>query len=163
MHDYVFKDWFFFILSIFLAMMLLVLPLPIYFQWLRPNWVLLVLLFWVLNAPMLMGPGWYWLIGLFQDLLQATPFGLHALSYALLAFFLTRLSFRLSAFPMWQQLLVLIVVSVLNSAITALVSVLFGVTINFALVLLPALTNCLIWPWLYWLMYSLWKRRLRVY
>ena len=117
--------------SILLALMLLVLPLPTFIQWVRPNWVLLVLLFWVLNAPMLVGLGWYWLIGLFQDLVQATPFGLHALSYTLLVFFFTQLSFRLTALPMWQQLVALMILSVLNAAITYFISIFFSIKIDF--------------------------------
>lgn len=133
-------------LSFFLAFVLAVLPLPQALSYWRPEFVTMVLIFWVLNAPSLVGIWVGFFLGLLLDVLFATPFGVHALVLALVAF-MTRLSWRwVAVLSVWQTsglVLSLVFVSLLVKRVllgivgTAPVSVLYW---------LPSLSSALVWP-----------------
>ena len=62
------------LLSLLVAMMLGVIHLPeswpIWFGWFRPNWLLVVLFFWVIELPQRIGLIAVWCLGLFVDVLS---------------------------------------------------------------------------------------------
>ncbi|RMG27723.1 MAG: rod shape-determining protein MreD, partial [Gammaproteobacteria bacterium] len=70
------------LLSLFTAWVLSVLPLPEAFRPWRPEWPLLVLVYWSLALPHRVNLGTAWITGLVQDLLVGTLLGQHALAYA---------------------------------------------------------------------------------
>ena len=53
------------------AMMLIVLPLPRWIIWFRPEWVFMVLIFWMIAVPDRIGIGIAWMIGLLLLLVAA--------------------------------------------------------------------------------------------
>lgn len=133
-------------LSFFLAFVLAVLPLPQGLSYWRPEFVTMVLVFWVLNAPNLVGIWFAFFIGLMVDVLFATPFGVHALVLSMVAW-MSRLSWRwLTVFSVWQTsglVLVLVFASLLVKR------VLLGIVAlppDSVLYWLPALTSALLWP-----------------
>lgn len=76
--------------SIFVAMMLMLLPVPIFGGWFRPSWVTLVLIFWVLAVPAQVGIGTAWIVGLMLDVITNVPFGVHAFTLVCISYFLIR-------------------------------------------------------------------------
>jgi len=85
-----------------------------------PDFLALVLLYWCIQAPRLVGVGTAWLVGLLMDVADATLFGQHALAYAVLAFAADYFRRRVLRFPLWQQA---VQVAVLLAACAALVLV----------------------------------------
>ncbi len=79
--------------SLLLAAVLTVAPWPDGLAWLRPQWLLLVLLYWVVTLPHRIGVFWGFVVGLFQDVLLNTPMGQHALAMTLLCY-VTLLAYR---------------------------------------------------------------------
>jgi len=69
----------------------------------RPDFLLLVVLYWLLRAPYLCNIGTAWFAGLIIDLVSGGLFGQHALAYALTAFFAMSYQRRLALFNIWQQ------------------------------------------------------------
>ena len=53
---------------------------------LRPDFLALVLLYWCIQEPRLIGVGIAWCSGLLMDVADGTVFGQHALAYAVLAY-----------------------------------------------------------------------------
>src|SRR3990167_4514568 len=98
------------VLSLLIAMLLTVLPLPTWANWARPQWVFLVLLFWVMVRPSRVGVGSAFTV----DLLMGTFLGQHALAYSIVSYILIKFHPQLRAFPMWQQILMLGGVVLLN-------------------------------------------------
>ncbi|HET8729500.1 MAG TPA: rod shape-determining protein MreD [Moraxellaceae bacterium] len=133
-------------LSFFLAFVLAVLPLPPSLNYWRPEFVTMVLIFWVLNAPNLVGVWVAFFIGLLLDVLFATPFGVHALVMAIVAW-LSLLSWRwVTVFSLWQTsglVLGLVFVSLL---IKRLLLGIVAVAPDSLLYWIPALSSALIWP-----------------
>lgn len=149
------------VVTFLVAMLLDILPLPGALQTYWPEWLILVLLYWVVALPQRVGVGTAWVTGLFVDALQGSLLGSHALSLSLVAYFSLLLYQRIRLFPRWKQSFV--------------VSVLVGIYLltNFWLrsidttveryfsYWIPMLTSALLWPWLFVLLRDL-RRQFRV-
>ena len=70
-----------------------------------PDFVALVLVFWCVREPRLVGLGAGWLLGLLADVGNGVLMGQHALAYSLLAFTAVTLSRRILWFTLWGQAL----------------------------------------------------------
>jgi rod shape-determining protein MreD len=70
---------------------------------LAPDFVALVLAFWCVRQPRLVGLGAAWLAGLLIDVGNGVLLGQHALAYSLLAFAAVTLSRRILWFGLWGQ------------------------------------------------------------
>ena len=133
-------------LSFLLALVLTVLPLPQALSYWRPEFVTMVLVFWILNAPNLVGVWTGFFVGILLDVLFQTPFGVHALVLAVVAW-LTRLSWRrVPVFSVWQTS-GLVFVLVLAGLIIK--RILLGIVTqgpDSLMYFLPALSSALVWP-----------------
>ena len=81
--------------SLGVALLLTLLPLPEWASELRPPWVALTLLYWILAAPERVGVFWGWAMGLLLDVSIGTILGQHALSLAVMAWLMVSLQRRL--------------------------------------------------------------------
>lgn len=70
-----------------------------------PDFVALVLAFWCVRQPRLVGLGAGWFLGLVTDVGNGVLLGQHALAYSLLAFAAITLSRRILWFSLWGQTL----------------------------------------------------------
>jgi rod shape-determining protein MreD len=68
-----------------------------------PDFVALVLAFWCVRQPRLVGLGAAWCLGLATDVGNGVLLGQHALAYSLLAFAAITLSRRILWFSLWGQ------------------------------------------------------------
>lgn len=88
---------------------------------LRPDFVALVLLYWCMHKPLRVGIGVSWMVGILADVADASLFGQHAVSYALLAFGGVTLCRRMQMFDLRQQALQIFPVLLLAYVAYALV------------------------------------------
>ena len=91
--------------SIVIALLLGLLPLPGVLQPLRPYWLALIVAYWVLEAPERVGLGFAFAVGVLADLLYGGLLGEQALRLVIMAFILQRFRLRLRFFPLSQQAL----------------------------------------------------------
>ena len=91
--------------SLLLALLLGLVPLPALLQPLRPYWLALVLAYWVLEEPEKVGLGAAFLLGVIADLVFGGLLGEQALRLAIFAFILDRFRARRRFFPLSQQAL----------------------------------------------------------
>lgn len=68
----------------------------------RPDFMLVVLLYWVLRAPNLCNVGTAWIAGLLVDLATGSLLGQHALSFTVTAYLALSFQRRLVLFNPWQ-------------------------------------------------------------
>ena len=132
--------------SLLLAAWLSVLPLPTSWLWLRPAWVVLVLVYWVVAMPAHVGVGVAWLVGLFMDGVSGGVLGQQALSLALIAFICQVSYQRLRMFSMLQQVLVMLVLAGLHQLIYQWLHNVRGTAVHGMWYLLPALVTAICWP-----------------
>src|SRR3546814_19077232 len=91
-------------LSIFVALLLGLLPLPAWLQPLRPYWLALVVVYWVIEAPGRIGMGFAFAMGLLADLAFGGLLGEQALRLVIMAFIVQRFRAQLRFFPMPQTI-----------------------------------------------------------
>ncbi len=91
--------------SVLLALLLALLPLPVSLMPLRPYWLALVLAYWVIEEPERVGLGFVFIMGLIADISYGGLLGEQALRLVVMAFILQRFRARLRFFPLSQQAL----------------------------------------------------------
>jgi rod shape-determining protein MreD len=68
----------------------------------RPDFMLVIVIYWLLRAPNLCNLGVAWLMGILVDLATGSLLGQHAISFALTAFIGLMYQRRLVLFSIWQ-------------------------------------------------------------
>ena len=91
--------------SVFVALLLGLLPLPELLQPLRPYWLALVVAYWVIEAPDRAGLGFAFALGLIADVAFGGLLGEQALRLVVMTFILQRFRSQLRFFPLSQQAL----------------------------------------------------------
>ena len=91
------------IVSLLIAALLEVVPLPEALNWVRPEWMLLVLVYWVLALPRRIGVLWGFGVGLYHDVLVGTTLGQWGLAFALGAYVMLAAYKRMRVFTSIQQ------------------------------------------------------------
>jgi rod shape-determining protein MreD len=92
-------------LSVFVALLLALLPLPATLQPLRPYWLALAVAYWVIEDPDRAGLGFAFGVGVLADLAFGGLLGEQALRLTVMAFILQRFRSQLRFFPLPQQAL----------------------------------------------------------
>ena len=112
--------------SLAVAFLLTVLPWPQAALWLVPDFALLVLIYWNINAPRLAALGVAFTLGLVMDAAHGLLFGLHALSYCVATFVVLMLRRRLDFFTVKGQALHLAPIFPLRVALVLLIGLAYG-------------------------------------
>src|SRR5262245_28102360 len=102
------KEFFAITSTFFLAWVLTLIPLPFGWQWIRPEWITLVLIYWVFMHPQTVGVLTAFTVGLLVDILSGALLGQHALSFVAIAYFARVLRERHRLLPFWQQALAIL-------------------------------------------------------
>lgn len=137
--------------SIVLALSLLcgwlanLLPWQVDWLWLRPDFLLLTLVYWAIYQPTAIGIGAAWWLGLLEDLSDGAHLGQHALGYALSIYILGHFQRRLYNFPPWQQALPVLTFLLAEQIIDVLVATFLGDTRNAPRYFISVLSGALCW------------------
>jgi rod shape-determining protein MreD len=145
-------SWFAILMTFVVALVLAFLPMPEWTIWLRPTWVLMVLIYWAMMTPYRVNVGTAWFIGLIVDLLNGTLLGEHALAYTLVIYFVNRMHIRLRMYPLMQQGFSVLVFVLLYLFIVYCIQGFIGELPGSHLFWLSSVTSMLVWPWLFVLM-----------
>ena len=135
-------------ISLLLAVLLGLLSLPDWVAPLRPYFLGLVLIYWLLETPDAVGLGLSFAIGLIGDLAFGTLLGEQALRLTVLAFIVQRFRARLRFFPLWQQSLAVLALLANDRVIAAAVRGMLGEGMQRWTFWLSPLLAPLLWPWL---------------
>jgi rod shape-determining protein MreD len=128
------------------ALMLTIVPMPGWSVTLRPEWVVLVLIYWCMALPQRVGVGTAWGIGLILDVLQGALLGQHALSLSVVAFLTLKLHQRVRVFPLWQQALIVLLFIALHQLLMLWVKGISGQAAQPWSYWLPSISSMLLWP-----------------
>ena len=90
-------------LTVVLALLFSLVPLPAVVAPYRPNLLLLLIIYWALRAPAVAGLLFAWLCGLAVDLLTGTLLGQHAVAFLAIAFITHKQQLRMRVFPIYHQ------------------------------------------------------------
>ena len=134
------------ILSLLIAMLLMILPLPQWWLAIQPQWLALVVIYWVMMPPHKITLPLAWGLGLLIDVLLGAPLGVHALAMMLVAFFARSHSTTLYYMSLSQQMMVVFALSFLYTFVIFITQKLLGIPINSLLFWLSPLASALFWP-----------------
>jgi rod shape-determining protein MreD len=137
-------------ITIVAGMLLAVLRMPQFFPvelgFLRPDWVAMILVYWIIALPHRIGIPMAWVVGIAVDVLLGSPMGQHALSYVLIAYVVASLYQRVRMFSVWQQASILFVLLWLNQLVEFWIESIVSVTDWSFWYLLPAVSGAFLWP-----------------
>lgn len=68
------------VLTLFIALLAAIMPMPLGIDSFRPDWVLVVLLYWAMAIPVRVSVGTAWVMGLLLDILLGSLLGVHAIA-----------------------------------------------------------------------------------
>lgn len=147
------KDYVVIVFTLLVGMVLTLIPMPPWAVWLRPNWMLVIVIFWLMTASHRVSIVFAWLVGLFMDLLVGTLLGQQALIFCVIGFLVLKFQSRLSLMPILQQTAVIFLLSLFAIVLDRSILMFFQRTPLNWLFWLPALTTAVVWPWVSGLLY----------
>ncbi|EXI61794.1 rod shape-determining protein MreD [Mannheimia granulomatis] len=150
------------LIAIFVVSFVLeIMPWPIGFQGLRPNWIVLVLIYWVLALPDKISVGTAFIAGIVWDLILGSILGIHALILSIAIYFVAKYHLILRNLSLWlQSLLVIAYIILIRCSIFIIEFLLHRAEFN-SQELLGAVISGILWPWIFLLMRHI-RRQLRL-
>lgn len=139
-------------LSLVLALMLQILPLSDVLSHWRPQFVLLIVFYWLFRYPALHGIIFAWFSGLALDLVLGELIGRYALTFALCAYLLQLLQQRFQYQWVFHQLILVLPLVFLHQLLAHSITLLLRHGWQGELVVAPVLSSLLAWPVLSWLL-----------
>lgn len=136
-------------LSFLIAMILEIVPLPEWLTAYRPEWVAIVLLYWTLALPGTINIGHAWVLGITMDILTGTLLGQHALGLIVVSLITVHLHQQIRNFHLWEQSLVMTLIIMVTMGLMLWIEGIQGRSPNSWLYWAPAISNLLLWPWLF--------------
>ena len=133
-----------------MAALFTVFPLPQWLESYRPEWVALVVIYWVMALPDRVGLFTAWIAGFFLDVLEGSLLGLNALALALVAYLALSLYQRMRMFTAIQQSSTILILVGIHQLLSFWV--LTANNQNTApnlIFMISALSSAVIWPFIF--------------
>lgn len=139
------NGWGVILVSLFVALILRTLPWSGWALWLRPDFLLVAILFWAHRAPARMGLGLAWLLGLLTDFQQGIVLGQYALAYVLGVYLVQLWQRRLAVFRLPQQSLHIFAVLLLVQVVALAAGWISGRPPTDGMSFLSTISGALLW------------------
>lgn len=133
-------------LTVILALIFSLVPLPDAIAPARPNLLLLFVIYWALSAPRIGGLMFAWLCGLAVDLLTGTLLGQHAAAFLFVAFLTHKFQLRMRIFPIYHQTLTVFMLLAVYEFLIFWIDGIIGQEVTTWLRWVPVISGALVWP-----------------
>jgi rod shape-determining protein MreD len=133
-------------LSVLVALILTVLPLPPWADVVRPAFLVLTVIYWSVNAPRAGGLAIGFFAGLLLDVFQGPVLGEHALALSLITYIAVREHQRIRSKPTIQQALIVFAALILYEVVLFMIDGWTGNPVTSPLRWVHTVTGALIWP-----------------
>lgn len=149
-------------LTIIFAVFIQMIPVSLHLRWLEPNFIALVMMFWLIYAPGSLNMYAIFVLGLFCDVLFGTMLGEHSFTLLITAYSVYRLLRPLRVWPLWQHFILVFTILLISQISSVLVKMLQGYEFNGAqVVFLSPFLGLVIWPALRNVLFGLTPRSIR--
>jgi rod shape-determining protein MreD len=133
-------------LSVLVALILTVLPLPPWLDVVRPAFLVLTVIYWSVNAPRAGGLAIGFFAGLLLDVFQGPVLGEHALALSLVTYIAVREHQRIRSKPAIQQALIVFAALILYEVVLFMIDGWTGNPVTSPLRWVHTVTGAFIWP-----------------
>ena len=133
------------LISLLVGVVLFMLPWAGFGLIARPDFVLLVLIYWLIRAPQFCNIGTAWAMGLVVDLAVGDFFGQHALAYVLAAFVAVTYQRRATLFDRWQQAGFVFFLLLIAQTVLIILKLFSGSALPGWIYFLPSLSGVVLW------------------
>ena len=121
-------------------------PLSYGWRWLRPEFIVLLVIYWSMFAPQFFGLLSAWVVGSLMDLLYLSPLGFHALGLLLISYFSYMIYRRIQNYVLWHQSVWIFILVGVFQLFSNWLGGFFDRSADTPLFLIAALLSGLIWP-----------------
>lgn len=139
----------FIVLTFVIGFMLTMMPLPDWGDAIRPQWVVLVLIYWCIALPDRFGVVMAWFVGLLLDVGQGALLGQNALALAFVSFLAIKLHLRIRVFPLWQQAMSIFLLVAVYQMLILWIKGIVGASIHGWSYWLHSIFSMFVWPFVY--------------
>lgn len=135
--------------TFFVSLVAAIFPLPIMFNAFRPDWMILVVFYWIIALPHRVNIGHSFILGLTLDILLGSILGMHALLFSLLAYFTSVNYQRIRNVTLVQTTLLLGLFIFVSKVVLYLIASCMQEIVLHRHYFWSVFTSMLIWPWFF--------------
>jgi len=145
-------------LTLVIALTLALIPMSVGLAPWRPDWPLMIMLYWVLALPHRVSIGITFLFGVAVDILLGSTFGIHAGVYALVAYFIARHYQRIRNFSLVHQALLIGFLIAIERSLVFLLEYYLNDAQLAPTYFWPVISSAVMWPWLFLILRKIRRR-----
>ncbi len=146
------------VLTCFIGLILQLMPWPEDIYMLKPSWLALILIYWIMALPHRVNVGTAFIFGLIWDLTLGSTLGVRSLALSLIAYLVAYKSQLLRNMELWlQAVIVMLLCFVMLAIIFVLEIFLHHVSFQWD-IFWHSLVSGILWPWLFLLMRKVRRR-----
>lgn len=149
------------LMTTIMALLLSIMPLPAAADAFRPDWALIVLVYWSIALPNRVNVFSAWIVGFIVDVLLGSVLGVHAAAMAICIYISASNFQKIRNFSLWQQSIIVSIIVALYHLIVFWLQRFLGDVIFLPSYLYPAISSMVIWPWLFLLLRKI-RRQFKV-
>jgi len=139
-------------LTYFIGLVCAILPLPTMLNAFRPDWMILIIFYWVLALPHRVSIGHAFILGIVFDLLLGSTLGMHPLIFSVLAYIVLTNYQLFRYFTIVQTTLIVGLFSFFSKLTLYLMASSLQDIILHEYYFWPVASSMLIWPWFFLLL-----------
>jgi rod shape-determining protein MreD len=140
------------IFTLLIALMASIVPMPLSADAFRPDWVLIVLVYWCLALPNKINIITAWFMGFLLDVLLGSVLGVHAAAMALSVYIVIGNFQKIRNFSVWQQALIIGILAALYHLLVFWMQRFLTDAVFLNSYLYPVITSVVLWPWVFLLL-----------
>ncbi len=125
---------------------LTMLPLPQSIEVFRPDWILMLVIYWAIRLPQRYSVGTAWVAGIILDVVQGTYLGQHALALSLVVFLTVKFHLLMRMFPLPQLTLSVVGLVALYQFLLFWINGVAGISAPDRVYWAPVLIAFVAWP-----------------
>lgn len=138
--------------TLLIALMASIMPMPLSADAFRPDWVLIVLMYWCMALPGRVNIITAWVMGFLLDVLLGSVLGVHAAAMAISIYIIVVNHQKIRNFSILQQALITgVLVALYHLVVFWLQRFLIDI-IFLTSYLYPVVTTIILWPWVFYLL-----------
>ncbi|WP_392561329.1 rod shape-determining protein MreD [Orbus sturtevantii] len=140
-------------LTLFVGLLLQIMPWTSSIYVLKPHWLMLVLVYWILVLPHRIGIGTAFLVGIILDLFLGTVLGVHAFIFSLIAYLVLFRVQLVRNLALWQQSFIIFALSFIYDLLLFIFEIAIYQMITFSpLIFLSMFVDGILWIWIFLLL-----------